>query len=231
MVDLKNRKHLFFDLDDTLWDLEKNARTVLMNLFEDFELENKLNSDFENFYEKYKKISHGLWRDYSKKQIDKESLRKTRFILTFKEFGHDDFKTSTLVNEQFLQHAPRGKHLKENCIEVLDYLQKDYTLHMITNGFKEVQQIKVDGCGLRNYFSNIVISEEHQLLKPDEKIFRLAESLANADPSQCVMIGDNFDCDVMGAKSAGWEAIYFSEKDHDYTGYSMKKLLELKDLF
>ena len=89
-------------------------------------------------------------------------------------------------------------------------LNKNYHLHIITNGFKEVQAIKIDGCGLRNYFKNIIISEEHNLSKPEEKIFRLAESFADAKTEECVMIGDNFESDIVGALNAGWEAIYFA---------------------
>jgi len=231
MADLKNRRHLFFDLDDTLWDFEKNSALVLEELFMEFELQHKVKTDFQNFYDAYKKINRLLWNDYRNKQIDKEFLRSQRFDLAFKEFAHHNFEESLLLNEQYLSRAPNGKSLKEGCLDVLNYLQKNYTLHIITNGFKEIQQIKIDGCGLRDFFSHIIISEEHQLTKPDEKIFRLAESRAGAHKNECVMIGDNFDCDVNGALNAGWEAVYFSEGEHNYEGHAINKLEQLKGLF
>lgn len=231
MADLRSRKHLFFDLDDTLWDFEKNSSAVLADLFREFELANKLNTDFDNFYRSYKKINQELWREYHSKKIDKDFLRRNRFDRAFKNFGYHDHGESLSVNELYLARSPHGRVLKEGCIEVLEYLQNRYSLHIITNGFKEVQQIKIEGSGLGDFFSNIIISEEHSLTKPDEKIFRLAESLATAKPEECVMIGDNFECDILGALYAGWETVYVSEQVHNFDGFSVKKLPELKSLF
>lgn len=231
METLKNRQHLFFDLDDTLWDFEKNSSIVLSELFIEFKLKQKIKTDFLDFYSAYKNINQHLWTQYRKKQIDKDFLRSSRFHLSLKFFDHDDFDESLLLNEQYLQRAPKGKLLKDGCLETLEYLAEKHTLHIITNGFKEIQHIKIDGCGLRDYFSNIIISEEHSLTKPDEKIFRLAETFANTDRESCVMIGDNFDCDIKGANDAGWASIYFSENEHHYSGHAIKSLAELKLLF
>ncbi len=231
MAHLKNKSHLFFDLDDTLWDFEKNSKAVLRELFAEFNLSRKLKTDFDGFYEVYKRINQRLWTDYNRKLIDKEQLRHSRFDLAFRHFRHQNFDESLLVNEQYLHRAPKGKFLKEGCIEVLVYLGQRYQLHIITNGFREVQQIKIDGCGLRDFFSNIIISEEHGLNKPDPKIFSLADTLANASPEQCVMIGDNLECDIHGASNAGWESIYFSEQDHEFKGNAIRTLHELRNFF
>ncbi|MES2680776.1 MAG: YjjG family noncanonical pyrimidine nucleotidase [Bacteroidota bacterium] len=231
MADLKNRKHLFFDLDDTLWDFEKNSSLVLQQLFCEFALEDKIKTDFQEFFDVYKTINHGLWVDYRNKRIDKEYLRNNRFDMAFRAFDHHNRDESLQLNEQYLSRAPKGRLLKEGCLDVLEYLRKKYTLHIITNGFKEVQQIKIDGAGLRQFFSNIIISEEHGSTKPDKKIFSLAESLAGATKSDCVMIGDNFECDILGATEAGWESVYFSEKQHDFKGNAISNLKELKNFF
>src|SRR5690606_13699455 len=112
----------------------------------------------------------------------------------------------------YLTRTPKGTLLKENCLDVLGYLKGKYQLHIITNGFKESQDIKITGSGLRDYFSQIIISDEHQLIKPEEKIFRLAEKLSGAEVADCVMIGDSLESDIAGAENAGWDAIYFNEK-------------------
>jgi putative hydrolase of the HAD superfamily len=232
MAGLKNKKHLFFDLDDTLWDFEKNSSGVLEALFFEFELDVKLKTDFKNFYATYKTINQGLWSQYYKKQIDKTFLRNNRFNETFKEFGYDNYAENLRVTEQYLHRSPQGRHLKEGCRDILDYLKENYTLHIITNGFMEVQHIKIDGCRLRDYFSQIVISEEHGFTKPDVEIFRLAEAFACAPAEDCVMIGDNYESDIEGALNAGWEAVYFSEENRTgHKGYFIKRLEELKKIF
>lgn len=230
--DLTHKKHLFFDLDDTLWDFEKNSGYVLQQLFLEFDLKNKLKTDFENFSAIYKRTNLQLWLDYSKKKITKEYLRNNRFNLAFNQFDYDNYDENIIITEHYLHRSPKGKHLKEGCIETLEYLKPNYHLHIITNGFKEVQSIKIDGCGLRDYFKNIIISEDHQLSKPDEKLFRLAETFAGAKTEECVMIGDNFDNDVEGALNAGWEAIYFAEeKPKSYNGNFIHQLQDLKLMF
>jgi putative hydrolase of the HAD superfamily len=231
MADLKARRHLFFDLDDTLWDFEGNSSQVLQELFHEFALENKLGAAFPDFYKTYMATNLDLWTRYYQKQIDKAYLRNHRFNLVFNSFNYDNYEENLAITNQYLERAPRGKLLKEGCLEVLGYLKQSYELHLITNGFKEVQGIKLDNCGLRGYFSAVVISEEHQLTKPDEQIFRLAEAMAGARHSECIMIGDNFECDVQGALAAGWEAIYFPGREMPaFKGHTIRSLYDLKAL-
>jgi putative hydrolase of the HAD superfamily len=225
----QNVKHIFFDLDDTLWDFERNSSNVLQGLFSEYNLSAKLNTDFETFHTTYKKINNELWSLYNKKEIDKQYLRNNRFNIAFNEFSYSNYKENLEVTEHYLARSPYGKHLKEGCMETLDYLKEKYQLHIITNGFKEVQNIKIDACGLRNYFSCIVISEEHKLTKPDVEIFRLAETLANCTKEECVMIGDNFESDIMGATGAGWKSIYFGKESQEIK--SISRLTDLIDLF
>jgi putative hydrolase of the HAD superfamily len=232
MADLTPPKHLFFDLDDTLWDFETNSLAVLQELYAEFELEQKLCTDFERFYTAYKSINHTLWQRYYQRQIDKAFLRNHRFHLAFQQFNYNNYEENLLITAQYLARTPLGKALKEGCLDTLDYLRQRHTLHLITNGFSEVQAIKIDNCGLRSYFSALVVSEEHGFIKPDAQIFRLAESMAGARPRDCVMIGDNFECDVKGAQNAGWEAIHFSDTTmHGYKGRVIGHLQELKEIF
>ncbi len=228
MAALKSRTHIFFDLDDTLWDFRKNSGEVLAELFEEHLLSEKLQADFARFHEIYMRLNLELWNQYYKGDITKEYLRNQRFNLVFNKFGYDDYEGGLRITEQYLHRAPRRKHLKEGCIEILDTLSKRYHLHIITNGFREVQATKIDGCALRNYFGHIIVSEEHGFVKPDTRIFRLAEKLAGAAPQECVMVGDSYESDIVGGMKAGWEVIYFSDEDQpEYTGHRISRLHDL----
>jgi putative hydrolase of the HAD superfamily len=231
MADLRQKKHIFFDFDDTLWDFQKNSGIVLEQLFAEYALREKLNADFEEFFDKYKEVNLAFWSRYYKRQIDKHFIRNHRFHETFLHFGYSNFEENLSITQQYLDRTPRGSHLKEGCVEVLEYLSQNYSLHVITNGFKEVQDIKLENCGLRPYFNCVLISEEHQLVKPEEAIFRLAERLTGAQRHECVMIGDSLESDVEGALNAGWDAIFFSHDHRDFKGTSIRHLLELKELF
>jgi putative hydrolase of the HAD superfamily len=229
---LKNSKHLFFDFDDTLWDFKKNSALVLKELFEEFSLDKKLGTDFENFLSTYQKTNLELWSRYYKRLVDKHEMRDNRFNTVFKQFGYDNYEENLLITKQYLTRGPKGRFLKEGCVETLDYLKEKYKLHIITNGFSESQHTKIKGSGLKPYFETVIISDEHQLIKPEEKIFRLAEALSGAKVDECVMIGDSLESDIAGALNAGWQAIYFNEDNsHSHSGKSISSLKELKDLF
>jgi putative hydrolase of the HAD superfamily len=232
LADLKHKKHLFFDFDDTLWDFKKNSTLVLEQLFVEFELENKLKTNFDGFQKKYMSINLEFWSKYYKRQIDKDHMRNHRFNAVFKSFGYDNYEENLVITEHYLTRAPHGTFLKEGCTDTLDYLKQNYQLHIITNGFKESQSIKLNACGIKNYFSQIIIADEHAVIKPEKEIFRLAESLAGAAKDECVMIGDSLESDVNGAINAGWEAIYYSENPSgDFEGKTIGHLSELKEIF
>ena len=204
-------KHLFFDLDNTLWDFDRNSKTVLQNLFRANNFETRLGVDFETFHAFYYEKNNELWHLYYFNKIKKEELRYKRFYDTFLNFGLNDLQLSQSIAEDYLKISPYSKHLMPYCIEVLEQLNKDYNLHIITNGFLEVQNIKIDNCGLRNYFKQIIISEEHGLTKPHKEIFRLGERLAKTSADNCIMIGDNWVSDIEGAIGAGWKAVYLNK--------------------
>jgi putative hydrolase of the HAD superfamily len=232
MADLKNRRHLFFDLDDTLWDFDKNSGKVLHELFHEYELAQKLTVDFNVFHTHYKKVNLQLWTKYYRREIDKQYLRHERFHEVFRHFGYDNYTENLAITEEYLSRAPHGTCLMPGCTDVLDYLKEKYTLHIITNGFKEIQHIKIKGCGLGAYFKNIIISEEYELVKPDEKIFRLSESLAGCSKDECVMIGDSYESDIAGALNAGWEAIHFTAHPVPHSNVRViDDLQQLKNIF
>jgi putative hydrolase of the HAD superfamily len=231
---IKNIKHIFFDLDNTLWDFKKNSREVLLHLFEEHQIEKNLSVGFNEFIDIYENQNAQLWEKYHSQKITKEELRIQRFNNTFLHFGAYEEELSQAWSEKYITLSPYKTHLIEGTLDVLNYLKKNYQLHLITNGFKEVQYIKLHETGLKPHFNQIIISEEHELSKPDIKLFQLAESLSNSKQNECVMIGDNFDTDITGAINAGWKAIYLSTDSTNETHpsiYQIKKLEELKSIF
>jgi putative hydrolase of the HAD superfamily len=226
--------HLFFDLDNTLWDFDRNSVDVLGKLFTENKLAEKLNTDFKTFHDFYYKKNNELWHLYYFQKIKKEELRYKRFNDTFRNFGYDDLPLSKHLAEEYLKVSPYSKRLISGCEEVLEHFHGKHHLHIITNGFTEVQNIKLDNCGIRKYFKTIIISEEHGLTKPNVEIFRLAEEKADAAPEKCVMIGDNWVSDIEGAIGAGWKAVYLSpdnirERDHENVEV-ISELKQLKDI-
>lgn len=223
--------HLFFDLDNTLWDFDLNSYNVLQQLYTDFNLDKKLSTGFESFHTYYKKKNDELWHLYYNQKIQKSELRYQRFHDTFLNFGLNDLELSKYLSEEYVRISPYSKALKPGAEETLKKLASKNTLHIITNGFKEVQNIKIDNCGLRNYFKEIIISEEHGLTKPHVDIFRLAEKKANTIKEECVMIGDNWVSDIEGALGAGWKAVFYEMNEQLlYTHKDLKHIKHLREL-
>lgn len=219
--------HLFFDLDNTLWDFDLNSYQVLANLYHDLNLHEKLNVDFHTFHGFYKKKNDELWQYYYKKQIEKSELRYRRFYDSLLNFGMNDLALSKHLSEEYVRISPFSKALKPGAIDTLEKLVSKHTLHIITNGFKEVQNIKIDNCGLRPYFKEIIISEEYGYTKPQLEIFRLAEQKTGASKEECVMIGDNWVSDVEGALGAGWKAFFYKVSEKALFEHKNLKEIEL----
>jgi putative hydrolase of the HAD superfamily len=231
---MHNVKHIFFDLDNTLWDFEKNSREALSHLFVEHQMDQFCKTDFDAFIAIYEMINHELWDLYGIKQITKEELRYQRFYKTFLHFKYENLELAHKWADDYLKISPYKTHLIEGAVEVLTHLKVNYQLHIITNGFKEVQHIKLNQSNLNSYFEHIIISEEHGFNKPDRQIFDLAQSLAAADSGSCVMIGDNYEADILGALNAQWKAIYLSgttTENEDANFSRINSLAELKHIF
>lgn len=192
------------------------------------------NTNFDFFIEVYEAINHELWHLYGLKQTTKEELRYQRFYKTFLHFRYDNLALAHHWADDYLKISPYKTHLIDGTMDILLHLKDKYQLHIITNGFKEVQHIKLDCTNLKPFFEHVIISEEHGFNKPDIKIFNLAQQLAQAQKHECVMIGDNYDADILGALNADWRAIYLSNNKADNTHQNfqqIEKLIELKDIF
>lgn len=206
-------RHLFFDLDRTLWDFDKNSESALKFLFDETQSIHQLPS-FYKFNQIYKEVNVNLWKKYGKGKISKEELRDTRFNKAFLKLGLNNQELNNHFNTEYLRISPFQTAMFPNTIETLEALKKEkYSMHIITNGFKEVQLTKLQNCGIYDYFDIIVSSEEVGFNKPDVRIFRHAMTLAGAKPEHSVMIGDDMNVDVIGAERAGMFGIHFDPEE------------------
>jgi putative hydrolase of the HAD superfamily len=224
-------KHIFFDLDATLWDFEKNSQEALFEMFHHDEMNIKCGVDFETFHLEYKLINAELWRLYGLHEVTKEELRYQRFHKTFQFFNFKNLDLAKHWADKYVFISPRKTNLINGTIDILEYLKPNYDLHIITNGFKEAQEIKFECCNLKPYFFEILISEELGVHKPHKRIFEIAQNLVNATHDECVMIGDSFESDVEGALNANWQAIYFNNfRALDASRSHVKTINELSEL-
>lgn len=230
---LKDVKHIFFDLDKTLWDFETNSGMALKELYLKHELHTHGIPSLEEMIDIYSKINHKLWAEYANNAISKETLRTQRFNETFEYFGVYNYQLAYQFGLDYVAVSPRKNILYPNTIETLNYLKDKYQLHIITNGFEEVQHIKLESSGILHFFKEIITSEKAGAKKPHKAIFEYALNSANAVPAYSIMIGDDLDVDIKGALNSNLRAIHFSplsmnNKSDDYLSInSLSKLIEL----
>lgn len=222
-------KHIFFDLDHTLWDFDTNSTLTLKELYNRFKLSDRIVSD-EEFVQEYKRINAYYWGLYRVDKITKSELRTIRFEKTFEHFGFFDEDLTIEMAEAYVATCPYKRNLMPGCIETLDYLSKRYVLHIITNGFQEIQAIKLDESGIADYFSHVVSSEEVEKRKPDPIIFNYAAGLTKSFGLENLMIGDHFEADVLGALSVGWHAIHYdpAQESEQPVKHRISDLAQLK---
>ncbi|WP_343700579.1 YjjG family noncanonical pyrimidine nucleotidase [Chitinophaga sp.] len=227
-------KHVFFDLDHTLWDFETNAVSTLQELYAEHGLEKRGIPSFGEFYASYSVINDKLWDRFRKGFINRNDLRTKRFSMTFLEFKICDDKLCDAIGKRFLEVLPTKTALFPHAVEVLDYLQdKNYPIHLITNGFEETQRLKMKHSGIHDYFTHIVTSETAGSLKPHRDIFDYAMKLSSTSASESIMIGDTLDVDILGAQEAGMDQVYFAPgqtQEGVTPTYTIRSLKELKDI-
>lgn len=230
----KNYQHLFFDLDRTLWDFDGNSKLTLMEIFQDCKLEEKLGVDFKTFHQYYKPYNLHLWDLYKHGEIKKTQLSVERFKGTLSHFGLDDVSLSEKISHDYITISPSKTKLFPDALEVVRSLSKAYQLHIITNGFNEVQFIKIENSGLKPFFKNIITSEMIGIQKPNAEIFHFALKEAQAKVEDSVMIGDDQDSDILGAKNIGMDQVFVDfhhEKPKLKASYHIHHLKELLEIF
>jgi len=224
-------RHLFFDLDHTLWDFEANARATLEALYSNLQLEARGINDFELFYRNYLAHNEKLWERYRKGYIKQDELRVKRMWLSLLDFKIADDELSRTMSVQFLDLLPTRTILFPGTKEILTYLAgKGYTLHLITNGFEKTQHSKLKHSGLDSFFKEVITSEGSNSLKPNKEIFEYALRKTCAQLHESIMIGDTPDVDILGAKNAGMDQVFVNhlrisiEEQPTYTVHSLKEL-------
>ncbi|PRY10363.1 putative hydrolase of the HAD superfamily [Pontibacter ummariensis] len=232
---MKTYTHILFDLDHTLWDFEKNSEETLYSLFDQFGLGSFGKFDSTSFYNKYKFVNTRLWDLYNKGRISQKELRESRFVKTLTGLGLLEHEVPTGLSEAYIDLCPTKTAVFPYTYEVLEYLQPKYGLHIITNGFKEVQHVKMNSSRLHGYFREIVTSECCGFKKPDRRMFEHLLERINVLPADCLMIGDNYECDIEGARAAGIDQVYFNPekvkgRKRPKPTYEISCLSELKQI-
>lgn len=207
---MNNMRHIFFDLDNTLWDHRKNAYLTIKELFNQQKITEKYGIDFESFHQVYHDINERLWEQIRDGEIDKDYLRKHRFYDSFLSFGIDDVQLSDYFEHHFLDEILNYNELVDGAIDLLDYLRnKGYIMHIISNGFQEVTERKCILSGISDYFETITSADSIGLRKPRPEIFDYSLNLAKAGKEESIMIGDDWIADVKGAQNFGMDVIFF----------------------
>ncbi|THD69909.1 noncanonical pyrimidine nucleotidase, YjjG family [Robertkochia marina] len=222
-------EHIFFDLDHTLWDFEKNSALAFKKIFE----ERELALDLDDFLHVYVPLNLKFWRMFRENRLTKTELRYIRLRSAFDELKYpcNDLLIKEIAND-YLTYLPTFNHLFKETGTILSYLDQTYKLHIITNGFANVQEGKLVNSGIDHYFKVVVNSEMAGVKKPNPYIFKLAMKRAGARPERSLMIGDSFEADVLGALNAGMHALYFNPEGETVPGHiqSIGNLLEIKKL-
>lgn len=230
---MKKYKHLFFDLDRTLWDFDKNSKETLHEIYDDFNLHGLGTPEFEEFYNHYLNHNVRLWELYRNEKIQKDFLSVERFYVTLQHFGIENKALSEMISKEYVKRSPLKTNLCPHTHEALSYLSGKYTMHIITNGFEEIQHKKLKTCGLDKYFESVITSEEAGCKKPDKNIFFYSLEKSNSNIPESIMIGDDIAVDILAAKSVGMDQVFINhqkiehKEDITYEIFSLKELTEI----
>lgn len=228
-------KHIFFDLDHTLWDFDTNAKNTLTDLYHEFELKEKVTPYFDDFYNKYIYHNQLLWNRFQKGFISADELKWKRMWRTLLEFKVGDEVMAKKLSLRFLEVLPTKKEVFPYTYEILEYLKtKCYSLHLITNGFEKTQWSKLKNTGIDHFFTQVITSEASNSVKPDKEIFEYALQKANATLDHSIMIGDNLEADIQGAINAGMDCVFvnhISATTELQPTYTVTHLNELEKIF
>jgi YjjG family noncanonical pyrimidine nucleotidase len=222
-------KHIFFDLDHTLWDHNTNSRLALEEVYQSFNLQEIGITSCDDFNAIFKETNFQLWDKYEAGQINQSQLRHQRFRLVFNKLGVKNHDLCDSISESYMEISTKKSNLLPNAHETLKYLQPKYPLHIITNGFDEVQSIKMEAGKITHFFREIITSQNSGYKKPDSRMFAYALKKVGASAGECLMIGDSFPSDIVGATRAGIDAVFFNPEQRNQE-ISIKPKYEIHDL-
>ncbi|MBD8347455.1 MULTISPECIES: YjjG family noncanonical pyrimidine nucleotidase [unclassified Dysgonomonas] len=225
---------IFFDLDDTLIDTALNSKQVLEEVYTDYTID-KYYPSFNDFYQKYQSINLHLWDQYEQNLISKEELKTGRFKQALNDFTSISTEQSLEMNNDFMGRVSNKKNIIEGVEDILEYLQPKYHLYIISNGFLEVQDKKIKNAGLDSYFKDVFLSDHVGKNKPHPMIFNYALKESSTSSTDCIMIGDNINTDIIGAKNIGIDQIWFNPKSMVDSSnvaptYTVKTLNDIKTI-
>ena len=230
---MKKYRHLFIDLDDTVYDFAWAARESFRETYEKLEY-GRFFESFGQYLSIYEPYNLELWRIYGEGKITKEELNRRRYSYPLEAVGvYDDELAATFCREALSRIPTKGK-LVPGAKELLEYLQPRYSMHILSNGFKELQSHKMRTAGIYGYFNTIILSEDIGVNKPNIKLFEHALERAGATVDESIMIGDMFETDIAGARNAGIDQIYYNPKgkeNNPFTPtYTVNDLLQIKEI-
>lgn len=232
-MDKEQVQHIFFDLDNTLWDHRGNSEITLAQMFRDYHITEKHHISFDEWHPVFYEKNELLWEQLRERHITKEQLRERRFKAPFAYFKVFDIALANEFETVYLDKMGDMTGTVEGANELLEFLKPNYHIHVITNGFEEVSQNKLNNTGLNKWVETLTCADELGIRKPDPRIFTLAMQKANAQKENCLIVGDDWIADVIGGIGFGWQAIFFDAL-HDGNEIenvpNVKKLMEIKDL-
>lgn len=227
---MKHVRHIFFDLDHTLWDYETNARAVLQDIYTRFEVSRHTTLPMDAFILRFFQANGALWQAFDRGEVGKEEIRERRFRTVLGAAA--DHELADEMTHYFGYNCPRQPAVMEDAKMILEYLNKKYELSIITNGFNDVQGIKLSACGLDRFFGHVFTSDSIGARKPSAEIFEHALDTVGTTSSQALMIGDNPKTDILGAQNAGITPLLYNPtgKIKSECQYQIKHLGELMRL-
>lgn len=223
-------QHIFFDLDNTLWDFNHNSREAIGELYETFSLGDHTQVKREAFVERYLFHNERYWELYRENRVSKSRLRIARFEAVLSEAGIDPKPMARSMCDTYMQECPKKTTLVDGAVEILTSLKPDYELHILSNGFTEAQHMKLRCSGIDHFFNEVITSERASSRKPQSRIYEYAMKLTGALPEASIMIGDHVNIDVVGALSAGWQAVHYNPEGEQHAYTSVAHLSELSGL-
>jgi len=226
----KSYKHLFFDLDHTLWDFDKNSSAALKKLYDEYELKSRGILDFDELFRTYTFHNDKLWDRYRKGFIKRDELRWKRMWLMLLDFKVADTTLAHELSTAYLEILPTQTLLVPHAKEILEHCKDRYEMHLITNGFETTQRLKLQYSGIARYFKLLITSEKSNSMKPHPDIFTYALKAANATAEESIMIGDAIDVDILGAINAGWDTVYYNPHGVQHNRKPTYEITHLEEL-
>lgn len=224
---MKKYTHLFFDLDHTLWDFDSNTTDALMEIYEIYDFSKWRYFNFQKLLVVFNEINNFLWDKYNHGLIEQMELRNNRFQMILGKLGVPEEEIPNGIGDKYVEITPEKRKVMPFSYEVLDYLQPNYNLHILSNGFDDIQHKKLKAANIYHYFNKIITSDSSGFRKPSKEIFEYAMKIAGATRANSLMIGDNMDTDIIGAQNASMDHMYYNPNE---TPHTLNVNFEIKSL-